>query len=56
MEVLYTLDEVSEILKIPLETLRKYLRRGQLKGVKIGRHWRVTKDQLKKFVEENTTK
>lgn len=51
----YTLEELSEKIKIPVETLRKYLRTGKLKGAKIGKHWRVTDEQLKEFLDENTT-
>ena len=53
MEV-YTLIEVSEKIKIPVVTLRKYLKDGKLKGAKIGKHWRITDEQLKEFLESST--
>lgn len=53
MEI-YTVEEVSEKIKIPVETLRKYLRNGKLKGAKIGKHWRITDEQLKEFIDAHT--
>lgn len=53
MEV-YTLEEVSQKIKIPIPTLRKYLKSGKLQGAKIGKHWRITDEQLKQFVDSCT--
>lgn len=53
MEV-YTLEEISEKIKIPVITLRKYLKEGTLKGAKIGKHWRITDEQLKEFIDSHT--
>lgn len=50
----YTLEEISELIKIPIETIRQYLRSGKLVGSKIGRHWRVSEEQLKTFMEGNS--
>ncbi len=50
----YTLEELSEKIKIPVITLRKYLKAGKLEGVKIGKHWRITDEQLKEFIESCT--
>lgn len=54
MEI-YTPEELSKKIKLPVQTVRKYLRTGRLKGAKIGKHWRVTEEQLKGFLDENTT-
>lgn len=47
----YTAEEVAEILKLDIVTVRRYLALGQMKGAKIGKSWRVTEDDLKEFVE-----
>ena len=47
----YTVAELSESLKIPIETVRFWLRSGELKGIRLGRHWRVKEDDLKQFLE-----
>lgn len=49
---IYTLEELEQILKIPIFTLRKYLRNGNLRGSKIGKHWRVKQDQLDQFLTD----
>lgn len=46
----YTLKEVAEIVKIKERTLYHYLKTGKLKGVKIGRRWRISEDNLKAFL------
>lgn len=47
-----TVSEVAENLKIPVATIRDWLRRGHLKGVRLGRHWRVKEIDFKSFIKE----
>lgn len=46
----YTTEELSKILGITLQTLRKYIKSGKLKGKKIGGTWFVDESNLKKFL------
>ena len=48
----YTPAEVADILSITEYTVIKWLREGKLKGIKIGRLWRITEDGLNKFLAE----
>lgn len=50
MEKLLTPKEVAEILQVKLITVMTYLRGGTLRGVKIGRLWRVKVADLEAFV------
>lgn len=50
----YTPDEVATLLKIPKSTICYLLRNGELKGMKIGRQWRITKKYLELYLEDNT--
>jgi excisionase family DNA binding protein len=50
----HTLQEVADKIKIPVVTLRKYLKDGKLKGIKIGKHWRITDEQLAEFLKQQT--
>jgi len=51
----YTPEEVAKILKVSAKTVRSYLRKGELKGAKIGgREWRVTEEQIREFLAKNT--
>lgn len=47
---LLNLKEVSRILSINTEVLRRWLRSGRLKGVKVGSDWRVNSKDLAPFI------
>lgn len=46
---LYSLQELSESLKLTLISLRSYVRQGKLKARKVGTRWYVSEDNLKEF-------
>lgn len=48
---LYTLTELESVLGVSHRTLLTYVKQGRLKAVKAGGKWKVTKEQLKAFVE-----
>ena len=48
---LYTLTDVECVLGVSHRTLLTYVKQGRLKAVKAGGKWKVTKEQLKAFVE-----
>lgn len=45
--------EVMELLYIGKNTLYKLLNSGELKGFRIGKQWRVTKNSLQVFTEKS---
>ena len=47
---LYTLTELESVLGVTHRTLQSYIKDGRLKGVKIGGKWKVSEDNLKKFI------
>lgn len=46
----YSLTEIEPILSVTHRTLLTYIKDGRLKGVKIGGKWKVSGENLKKFV------
>ncbi len=46
----YTLKEVEEILSVTRKTIYNWLKSGKLKAVKVGRQWRVKKEDLEAFI------
>lgn len=50
----YTVHELTDILKVTQRTLYRYIKAGQLKTIKLGREYRVTEDALKEFLETGT--
>ncbi len=51
MEKLFTPREAAEHLKVHVETLRRYIREGQLQAVKVGGRLRIQESDLIKFVK-----
>jgi excisionase family DNA binding protein len=48
---LYTIEEISEILKVTTRTVYNYIKSGSLKALKMGKYWRVTEADLIEFIE-----
>lgn len=46
----YTLEEVSEILKVSVQTVRKLIKTHQLKAFNVGSQIRVKKEELDRFM------
>lgn len=53
---LYTVEDLVSMLNISDRTVRAYLREGKIKARKIGLRWRVTEENLKKFLEGGDNK
>lgn len=53
---LVTVEEAAKFLKVHHETLRKWLRQGTVRGVKIGggRMWRIPKAELVKLQQQDS--
>lgn len=47
---LYSLQEVSKILGVTHRTAWNYVKDGKIKAVKIGGAWKVTEENLRKFI------
>jgi excisionase family DNA binding protein len=56
MQPLLTPEEVSGVLKVTPYTVREYLRSGALKGVKVGKYWRVRESDLEAYVRNLPTR
>jgi len=56
VEKLLTPKEVAFLLQVKPVTIMTYLRRGELKGVKVGRLWRVRGSDLEAFLQEGQAK
>ena len=45
-----TFEEVREYLRIGRNAMTDLLKTGKLKGTKVGRQWRITKEALDEFL------
>jgi excisionase family DNA binding protein len=50
-----TITQVAEYLQISEVTTYKLVSEGKINAFKIGRHWRVKKDDLNEFIEKLKT-
>lgn len=51
-ERLLTSKEACDYLQVSRSTLHKLLKTGKLKGVKVGRQWRFSSDDVRRFLDE----
>lgn len=51
-ERLMTPEQAADQLVVSPKTLRDWLRSGRLRGVKVGRLWRVRPSDLEAFIQE----
>jgi len=56
LPLVLTSDQAAVVLQINRRTLTNMLDRGDLRGVKIGKEWRVSRTEMMRFVEGNGTK
>ena len=50
----YTPREIAEKFNITHQAVNKWLHSGELRGIKLGRAWRVKEDDLFSFIEHST--
>lgn len=51
MEKILTAEEVADYLKINIRTVYKLLETGEIRGVKIGRIWRIPEAAVIDFLQ-----
>lgn len=53
----YNRDETAKILGVHVNTVTRYLLEGKLKGIKIGKSWRINPEDVQAFfkAEEERT-
>lgn len=56
LPLVLTSDQAAAVLQVNRRTLTNMLDRGSLRGVKIGKEWRVSRTEIMRFVEGNGTK
>lgn len=52
MERLLTPKEVAKIMSVSPRTIKEWLRRGDIGGVKIRNLWRIRTSDLEKFIQQ----
>ena len=52
----YTTEEVAEMLRLNVQTVRNLLLAKRIGGIKIGKEWRISEEDLTEFIEKNRNK
>ena len=42
----YTIEELSKLLKVEHKTIRRAIKRGEIKAMKLGKQWRIKKSDI----------
>jgi len=50
----YEIEDLVELLGMSRVSIQRYLREGRIKGIKFGRKWHVTENNLKAFFSGET--
>jgi len=50
MQKFYTPEEIAEMLKTTRKTIYTWLHSGKLEAFKAGKMWRITREDLEKFL------
>jgi excisionase family DNA binding protein len=54
-ETMYSAEEAAQILGLQVRTVRTYIRNGRLPGVRIGKQYRILRQDLESFTAGSTT-
>jgi excisionase family DNA binding protein len=53
LPTLYTPEEVAEKLRVSRRAVYQWLNSGRLNGLKAGQYWRVTEEDLTRFLKRH---
>lgn len=51
----YTARELADKLRINIMTIYRYIKAGKLKAYKIGKEFRISKEEFNKFLQDSKT-
>ena len=50
----YSTEEVSRMLGLHVNTIRRHVKEGRLKAYRFGRQWRFTEEDLQEYMQPDT--
>ncbi len=51
----FTVEDIAEQLGVSVDTVRNWIKQGKLDAYKVGRDYRISREQFEKFMEERRT-
>ncbi len=52
----YTAEELADKLRVNIMTIYRYIKAGKLKAHKLGKEFRITKEEFDRFLKKTSTK
>jgi len=52
----YTAEELADKLRVNIMTIYRYIKAGKLKAHKLGKEFRITKEEFDRFLRKTSTK
>lgn len=49
-----TVEQVAELLQVHWQTVLNYIKSGKLKALKLGKGYRISENDLTKFISKNS--
>ncbi|MFD1676952.1 helix-turn-helix domain-containing protein [Alicyclobacillus fodiniaquatilis] len=53
MDGFLTVDQLAQMIDMHPRTVRRYIREGKLKAIKVGGEWRIRREDVKMFMDGN---
>ena len=54
-KIVYTIDDIMDILQVKRRTVHEWIRDGKMKAVRIGKQLRIEEKHYLEFMAKNTT-
>ncbi len=51
IDTLYTLEEAATLLRLHPQTLRRWIRQGKLSAQRVGKQWRLRRQDLERAIQ-----
>lgn len=52
----YTVQEVADTLQVHWQSVLNYIKGGKLEAIKLGKGYRISEENLKKFIANHSTR
>jgi excisionase family DNA binding protein len=51
-----TVEQVAQALQVHWQTVLNYIKSGKLRALRLGKGYRISQEDLQKFIQQNQTK
>lgn len=51
-----TTEDIAELLELNVSTVRRYIREGKLRAIRLGKYYRIRSEDFEEFLKERQTR